>query len=275
MLTRYQARGAMGFRGTDSRVSMLRQQSPIRFLRPVSEIGDPTTAVIVNTAGGVVGGDRLSIDLSAHEGASALVTGQAAEKIYRSDGRDAEITVSVTCHAGSRLEVLPQGTILFDGARMRRSTTLDVDRDSTLLFGEILAFGRAAMGETLLTGHTDDRIDLRQQGRRVWADAFRLDENMMRALAGRSGLNGATASAMVCLVCPRPADILTDVRRLLVCLTGDGYQAAAATFENGPLIVRWLGKDGAALRRSFGGVWMHLRSAVLKRPARMPKIWSI
>ena len=274
-LARYDARGAIGFRGADARLSTLRQQSPIRFLQPVPETGDPTTAVIVNTAGGVVGGDHLSLDLSVQDAASALITGQAAEKIYRSDGRDAEITASITCQTGARLEVLPQGTILFDGARLRRSTKLDVDPVSTLLFGEILYFGRVAMGETLRHGSIDDRIDLRQQGRRIWVDAFRLDGTLGQALQSRSGLHGAVASAMACLVCPGAGDHLADVRRILSRVKADGYQAAAAAFEGGPLTVRWLGTDGASLRRSFGAVWMTLRSAALGYPAGMPKIWSI
>lgn len=274
-LERFDARGAIEFSGGDAALSILRQQAPIRFLRPYPEVGDPRTAVLVNTAGGIVGGDRLSIDVGARDGAGVLVTGQAAEKIYRSDGATADLAVTLESRTGAALEFLPQGTILFDGARLRRRTVLRVDADATLLFGEILHFGRAAMGERFSKGQILDRLDVEWGGRRVWLDALRVTEDGIGAMRGLSGLAGAVHAAVLVLLTPSPDRYLTSLRQCLDKASGAEVRSGVSAFGEGPLVARWLGAEPAALRRSFAAAWCHLRSEILGRPAQMPRIWTI
>src|SRR3984885_10169054 len=78
------------------------------------------SAVFVNTAGGVAGGDRFDIDIAAGEGTRLAVTTAAAEKIYRAQGPAAELNITLKAAAGSHLVWLPQETILFDGAPVSR-----------------------------------------------------------------------------------------------------------------------------------------------------------
>jgi urease accessory protein len=274
-LARFDARGTLAFSGGGSALSVLRQQAPIRFLQPYPEVGDPRTGVIVNTAGGIVGGDRLDIAISAHDGAQALMTAQAAEKIYRSNGATAEIAMTFESRRGAALEVLPQGTILFDGARLRRRTALRVDADATLLFGEILHFGRVAMGETYATGAIDDRIDVTWGKRRVWVDALRLHGGQIMAMRAVSGLAGMPHAAVLVLLTPEPGRYLAGLRDVLDAHAHEGLRSGAAVFADGPLVARWLAHDSGALRRSFAAAWRGLRSESLDRPARMPRIWSI
>ena len=275
-LARFDASGSISFQGPETRLRDLRQNSPIRFLRPVPEPGDPTTVVLVNTAGGVVGGDGLTMSVSASDGAAVLATGQAAEKIYRSSGDTAELSVQIAAQDGAALEYVPQGTILFDGARMRRRTTLSANGDATLLYGEILHFGRTAMGETFASGLLGDRTDIHLDGRRVLVDALRLDGDMEEAMAARSGLNGATCAAVMYCLGPKAERARDAVREITQELDGGGAtKAAAARFENGPMVARMIARDGAALRRDFARIWSRSRFAVLGRPEKMPRIWSI
>jgi urease accessory protein len=274
-LARFDARGEIGFAGTDAALKTLRQQSPIRFLRPRPDDGDPMTAVLVNTAGGIVGGDRLGIQISARDDANVLVTGQAAEKIYRSTGETADLAVTIECRTGAALEFLPQGTIFHDGARLRRRTRLRVDADSRLIFGEILYFGRSAMGETFSHGSIDDLTELEWAGHRVWIDALRLGGSSLKAMENRGGLDGAVCAAMILVVTPSPARSLIGLRSVLPQGVGEDFHAGAGVFQNGPLVVRWLGTNAMALRHSYSQAWCHLRAEVIGRPARMPKIWSI
>src|SRR5947199_4663549 len=44
------------------------------------------SAVFVNTAGGIAGGDRFAFDIAAAQGTNLTATSAAAEKIYRSHG---------------------------------------------------------------------------------------------------------------------------------------------------------------------------------------------
>src|SRR5271169_5758077 len=110
-------------------------------------------AVIVNTGGGMTGGDRFDIDIKVGAGARLTVTTAAAEKIYRSLGPDTDIGVKLDVGPGGTLAWLPQETIVFDQARLRRSIDVALARDANLLLVEAAVLGRSAMGETVIQGH--------------------------------------------------------------------------------------------------------------------------
>src|SRR6202011_6377311 len=89
----------------------------VRFPSPEAE---GLAAVFVNTAGGVAGGDRFDIDISAGEGSHLAVTTAAAEKIYRAEGPAAQLNIALKAATASHLAWLPQETILFGRARVSR-----------------------------------------------------------------------------------------------------------------------------------------------------------
>ncbi|MFN8927410.1 MAG: urease accessory protein UreD, partial [Rhodospirillales bacterium] len=131
-------------------------------LFPTPAKGDPTTAVVATTSGGIVGGDRMAVTATAGDGARALVTMQAAEKVYRSAGPDATVDVRLSAGVGAWLEWLPQETILFEGARLRRTTRVDLAADACALAGEMIVLGRIARGERLATGLVRDAGEVRR-----------------------------------------------------------------------------------------------------------------
>jgi urease accessory protein len=145
--------------------------------------GEALEAVIVNTGGGMTGGDRFSIEMAVGEGARLIAGTAAAEKIYRSTGPDAEMTVRLTVGAGGRLAWLPQECILFDGARLQRRIDIDLAEGAALVMAEAVVFGRAAMGEAVAEGLFSDRWRLRRGGRLVFADAALLDGAIAAKLA--------------------------------------------------------------------------------------------
>ena len=203
-----------------------------------------------------------------------LATGQAAEKVYRSDGRTAMLATTLAADGGAALEVLPQGTILFDGARLSRRTRLYCDAGSIMLYGEILHLGRGAMGERFRRGSLIDRTEIICDGRLLFLDALRLDEATMAAMTALSGLGGADTVAVLYLLSQAGDRHLDAVRALLQSIADPSCRSAAAHFRNGPLVVRWIGCDAATLRHGFGVVWQHLRATTLGRPMRLPRLWS-
>src|SRR5579864_54316 len=153
----------------------------VRFPSPEDE---GLSAVLVNTAGGVAGGDRFDIDITAHADARLTVTTAAAEKIYRADGPVAELKITLKAEDRSHLSWLPQETILFDRARIHRSIEIDLSEQASLLLCEIVVFGRLAMGERIRAGEFIDRWRLRRDGRLVFAENVRLDGDIGGKLAG-------------------------------------------------------------------------------------------
>jgi urease accessory protein len=262
--------------GNVTRLADLYQRDPCRALLPEPDPGEPRTAVLITTAGGLTGGDRLDIKIAVEAGATALCTPQAAEKIYRSPGDAAIIDIALTVAAEAALEWLPQEMILFDGARLKRSVTLDLQGNARLLAGDITVFGRTARGERFTAGELSDRWQLRRDGRLHWTDATRLTDDIAARLDHPAGFDGAVAQALILYRGPEPAAARDRLRALLEVEGGEGADrtVAGATLLDDLLLLRLLDRDAARLRRCFARLWAALRPG-LGQPDRMPRLWRL
>ncbi len=162
----------------------------VRFPSPEAE---GLSAVFVNTAGGVAGGDRFDIEIATGEGARLAVTTAAAEKVYRASGPPSQLNIALKLAAGSHLSWLPQETILFDRAQVSRRIDIELADSASLLLCEIVVFGRAAMGERMLSGQFVDRWRLRRGGRLVFAETVRLDGDIGEKLKAGAIAKGGVA----------------------------------------------------------------------------------
>ncbi len=259
-------------RGEGTRLQRLYQHDPLRILFPNPAVGELPTAAITNTGGGFVGGDHVKVTVSNGAHCRALVAQQAAEKIYRSAGQVTEIDVSLRAEAASWLEWLPQETILFDQAQMRRRTRIDVQGSGRVLAGEILVFGRAAMRERFRRGLLREVWEVRRDDRLIWLDALHLEGEMGPIIHAPAGFDGAGASATAVYVGDDAGAHLQTARR---CLTARDQVRSAATLVNGVLVMRWLAPRAQDLRQDFGDFWAKFRSEVADLPGRLPRLWHI
>jgi urease accessory protein len=222
---------------------------------------DEIEAVIVNTAGGMAGGDEFSIDVSVGAGAKLVVTSAAAEKVYRTLGPETSVTLKLNAGPGAALTWLPQETILFDRARLRRHVEIDIAADARLLFAEAVVFGRGGMGETVVEGALSDRWRVRRDRRLIYAESARLDGAISQKLAQRAVTNGGVAVATV-LAVPGGDELVAAVRAL-----GENFRGeVGASAWNGFAAVRLCAADGAALRHDLIAVLTALRGA-------LPRLW--
>lgn len=247
-----------------TRLQRLFQQGCAKAILPRIH-GSVPEAVLVNTAGGVTGGDEIAWFLDSGPGAALVATTQAAERIYRSAGGAAGIRTRLALGTGARLDWLPQETILFDGARLDRRLEIDMAADARLLALETLVLGRRAMGESLATGSIADHWRVRRAGRLVHAEALHADGDLARATAGAATLAGARSLATLILAEPAATDRIDAVRALLASLED---VTAAASGKSDILIVRILSPDAQALRTALIRLLMHIRGAAL------PRVWS-
>jgi urease accessory protein len=224
--------------------------------------GKALDAVIVNTAGGMAGGDRFTIDLTAGAGAQVGVTTAAAEKVYRTLGADTEIAVRLNVETGATLAWLPQETILFDRARVRRSIDVTLAPGATLLLAEGIVFGRTAMGEEVHAGTLCDRWRIRHDGALVFAETVRLEGNIARRLATRAIAAGARAIASMIKV-PGDEAMVAGLRALERGFAGE----VGVSAWNGFAVARFVAADGAALRHDLA-----LAAAALGG-APLPRLW--
>jgi urease accessory protein len=268
----------IGFSQRDgiTRLDHLYQRDPLRVLFPMSAAGDPILGVITTTSGGLVAGDRLDIAVQLATGAAAHVTTSAAEKIYRSIGPTATIRQSLSVAAGAALEFLPLETILFDGARLWRETTIDLGQNAGFLGGDVLVFGRRARGERFTRGLLHEVWQVSRAGALAWGDALYLDGDIGAVTDDPACFAGAAACATLILVPPKSdprglVDAARACQRQHAC-TG---LSAGATAVGGMLVARWLGPDALSLRRAYAALAGYLRSAVRGLPPRLPRLWDI
>jgi urease accessory protein len=222
--------------------------------------GRELEAVLVNTAGGMAGGDRFAIEIAAEAGARLVVGTAAAEKIYRSTGDATNVSVKLDVAAGATLRWLPQETILFDRARLDRRIDVDMEEGAALLLAEAVVFGRSAMGETVEQGELADRWRIRVGGRLVFAESVRLAGAIARTLAEPASAGAGCAIATV-LVVPGTEAHVAAVR----AQTFSGEVGVSAW--NGIAVARLVARDGAVLRRDLGAVLAALDTGPL------PKLW--
>jgi urease accessory protein len=220
-------------------------------------------AVIVNTAGGMAGGDRFGIDVAVGAGARLTVTTAAAEKIYRSLGPDSNIAVQLDIGPGGALAWLPQETIVFNEVRLRRTIDVALARDANLLLAEAIVFGRSAMGEAVLQGHVFDRWRLRAGRTLIFAETLRLDGVIAQRLSQRAIAWGGVAVANVIRYPGNDGDVAA-VRAMQEGFAGE----VGASAWNGVAVVRLIAPDGATLRRDLVSVLTAMYAAPL------PRLWS-
>ncbi len=231
----------------------------VRFPSPEAE---GLSAMFVNTAGGIAGGDRFDIDIAVGEGSSLAVTTAAAEKVYRAQGPAAEVNITLKAAAGAHLSWLPQETILFDRARVSRRIDIDLAEGASLLLCEIVVFGRAAMGERMLQGEFVDRWRLRRGGRLVFAETVRLDGDIGEKLTKPAVANGGAAIGAALIV---PGDEML-VERIREVANSFGAEVGISAW-NGFAMARFCAQDAAKLRADM--------IAVLGRASTvaLPRMW--
>ncbi|MER2604823.1 MAG: urease accessory protein UreD [Siculibacillus sp.] len=269
-LQRARGRAAVGFALRDgaTRLERLFQEGQAKIRLPKVHGGEAPTAVLINTGGGIAGGDRIEWEARFGAGARAAVTSQAAERVYRSSptdgGLSGEIHTRLTVEAGARAEWLPQETILFDRAALSRTLEVDVAADASALMVEAIVFGRTASGEEVESCRLVDRWRVRRGGRLVHADTFRVEGRAREILAGPATGAGARAFASLVWVTPDAEARIDEVRAGLEGATGE---AGASAFD-GLVVARLANVSAQALRADLIRLLVHIRKAEL------PRVWS-
>ena len=232
----------------------------VRFPNPADSA--QLEAVIVNTAGGMTGGDRFDIEAAVGADARLCLTGAAAEKIYRSLGPDTRVGVKLAVGPGAALAWLPQETILFDHARLRRTIDLDVAQDASVLLAEGIVFGRSAMGEAVTCGHLFDRWRVRVSGKLVFAETTRLDGEITQRMNEAAIAAGGAGVASV-LKLPGDEDAAAAIRALQPSFVGE----VGVSSWNGLALARLVAPDGAALHHDL------LSVLTTWSTGKLPRLW--
>lgn len=249
-------------RGAFSTLAEFRQQGSLKVLFPRS--AQSLEAVLLNTAGGVTGGDSFEVDLAVEKDARLSVSTQAAERIYKAaSGQVGNVCVTADLAEGARLDWVPQETILFDESAVRREISVSLAKDAAFLAVEPVVLGRAAMGETVRQGFFNDQWRVRRAGKLIFANATRLDGDLHAQMARVSVGDGAIAFATVLLAAPNAGSYLARMRSLMTATSG------VSLVREGVLVANFLAESSFALRRDLIPV------IELLRGCEIPKVWRL
>lgn len=270
-ISAWQGRLRLGFAARPLRTTLVERAhcGPLRVQRPFYPEDRVCHVVVVHPPGGVVGGDRLTIELHAASAAQALVTTPAAGKFYRSAGAEARQSVDIRVDDGASLEWLPQETIYYPGARVRQRTAVRLAGGTARFIGwEVACLGLAARGEPFDSG-------LLRQGFEIWRGERPLLLDHLRIAGGGAMLDAACGmhghSVLGTLVAS-PATAV-DVAALRETAAGSAT-GIGITLVDGVLAARCVEHHADAVMRRFVALWQALRPRLLQRAAVLPRIWA-
>ncbi|WP_350333909.1 urease accessory protein UreD [Coralliovum pocilloporae] len=261
-LQRAQGRAHLGFalRNGKTVLTDLHQSGCVKALLPANHASRPD-AVLINTAGGVTGGDALTYSASLEEQTSLCLTTQTAERIYKSSSGVGRISTRLELGPSSSLDWLPQETILFDGCALDRKLDVIMHGSSRALLLEPVILGRKAMGEILTACCMSDQWRIIRDGTLIYADALRITDP--RNLNSKATLDGMNAFATLVYIAPEAEERLDSMRRLL---DFDNVHAAASAW-NGCLVTRFISSDAQALRAAL------IKTLSRFRAHPLPRVW--
>lgn len=257
------ARLATKLRDNRTHIDVFYQEGAGKIRIPESFDGS-MEAVLINTSGGLTGGDRIDWAVDAGTDTRVTVTTQACERIYKSSGGDAHVTARLSAGPGAALHWLPQETILFDQGALARTLDADLSEGSELIALEAILLGRKAMGETVASGSLRDRWRVRQNGRLVHAEDLHLSGEIHLIASRRATLAGNLAFATLLYVGERAEGLMPKLHTLL------GERLAGSSHWNGKLVIRMVAEDGFALRKILVPA-----ISLLRNGEPPPKVWNI
>jgi urease accessory protein len=264
--------GRIVLRGSENgtRIEDVFERSPIRIMFPRIGSRPVEEAVLINTGGGVAGGDRLECSVAALPDASIAVTTQAAEKVYRALHEPARVATRLKAQESAKLAWLPQETIVFNRARLHRTTEIELFSGAELLALEWLVLGRAAHGEVLVRGHITDSWRVKKDGRLIWADCFRVNDEIFPHLKRKALLLNYHAIATLIYFGPQLDRRLEFLREIIPSLGCN----CAATLVSGLIVVRFAAEESSDLKLSLRRFLDQFGPELGSRPFRVPKMWS-
>lgn len=246
-------------------------QAPLKVQRPFYPEANVCHSVVLHTAGGMVGGDRLNQVIHLEANAHALLTTAAAGKVYRSSGKQAQQQIQIYIDAGACLEWLPQETIIFNGAVFRQDLRVELAPSGSWLGWEITRFGRSARGEKFLQGEWRSNIEVWQEGNPLWIDRQWLpaSEEIFNSPHGLA--RQPVVASLVWIGQDVSSEFIEKVRILRKAKQYQGEADVSALISG--LLCRYRGSSTVEARNWLTEVWQLLRRSFLKLPITKPRVW--
>ncbi len=242
--------------------------APLKIQRPFYPESNICHTVILHSAGGMVGGDRLTYEIDLAPDSQALITTAAAAKIYRSNGAVAQQQININLSANAYLEWLPQDTIIFNQAQYQQNLRVDLAAGAIFCAWDMVRLGRSARQETFTQGSWQNALEVWQDGKPAWIDRQKITGDQWQSLQASAGQ--PLLGILMWLGSTVTAEVVAQIR-LLAPQSEIGWGATAVA---GGLVCRYRGSDRQAAQKWFSAVWNLLRQQYRHRSACPPRVWQ-
>jgi urease accessory protein len=227
--------------------------------------------ILLHTAGGFVGGDRLSAKIHLQPHTQALLTTATASKIYRSNGAESQQNIHIRIDEGASLEWFPQETITFAESKYRQITRIELGQDATCTMWEIVRFGRTARGEKFIDGNWRSHTEVWRDDCPLWIDRQYLNGNL-EMLGSPNGLNNyAIAASFIFVGATIDTELITKIRDTWE--QGNYQGMSGVTRSLAGLVCRYCGDSSSDARKWFQQIWQLLRVFYKNKAICVPRVW--
>ena len=244
--------------------------APLKVQRPFYPEADVCHTVLLHSAGGMVGGDRLSAKIDLSPNSRALITTAAATKIYRSDGEISHQQIQIDIGANACLEWLPQETIIFNQAKYQQDIRVNLAAGATFCAWDIVRLGRSASQETFTEGCWQNALEVWRDGKPLWIDRQKLLGEQWTSIQAS---NSQPILGVFIVIGHSISSETIDQARALAPKSSQSLQSGVTAVKSG-IICRYRGSDRQAAQQWFTALWDLMRQQYLDRSACIPRVWQ-
>lgn len=267
---------------TGRTVARFKHDGPLRILQSLYPEGDAVCHnVLVHPPGGLVGGDTLSIQVSATGHSHGLITTPGATRFYKSDGEAARQETHITLRDEARLEWLPMETLCHSGCTGESRLKIELAQQSEFIGWDVIALGLPHAKAPFALGSFLQHIEVPG----VWLERGRIDAQDARLMQSSLGLAGNSCMASLFFVAGSKIDRTRKQQALdLARACVDAHESgelgeldirAGVTSPNGQVvIVRVLAPFVEPAMQLLKAVWAVWRSELWGLNVSTPRIWS-
>lgn len=267
----WQAELALEFapRADKTRLVSSHRRGPLAVQRPFFPEGNLNHTYLLHPPGGVVGGDKLDINIQVEPQAQVLITTPGATKFYRSAGAQAQLQQNLHIANGASLEWMPLENIFFPGTKTAIKTSIHLQRGGQFIGWEMNCLGRPANAEAFAKGTIDSDFAFYRDGELIMLDRFTTEGESL--VTSPVGMRGFSAQAM--LVATLADDALVEELQTILASFAPKIWAGASFFD-GILVLRVLASQSQEMLQLLTAAWRLLRPETLGRAAMPPRIWA-
>ena len=250
---------------------------PLRILQSLYPEGDAVCHnVLVHPPGGLVGGDRLDLEVSVGPGAHGLITTPGATRFYRSAGELALQNTHLRVASGGRLEWLPAEALCYNDCRAENHIVFDLAPGAELIGWDVTALGLPNANQPFNSGQIVQHLEMPG----TWLERGRIDAADQRLMTSPLGLNGHKCLASMFFLAGTPLE--RHRRQQALDLVREIIEASAlkdtvgATSPNPQVVVvRALAPLVEPAMQVMQQVWKAWRAHFWRLPAVKPRIWAM